>query len=171
MNDEVAASCIKWLRLNGGGRATFLPLNKLNVSSPQGRTLIVARNPGILGFAHDLLDYDLEIDIAVKYASRNTLIVQSMDIARKNMGGVRMVTLKGDIIEGSGAMTGGSPAGSSRPSFGGGNPGQLGNERLERAVEEANLLYSTVEAALRELRTNQQTFGTKFMVLTIVINR
>jgi len=62
-----------------------------------------------------------------------------MDVARKNMGGVRMVTLKGDIIEGSGAMTGGSPAGSSRPRFGGGSPGQLGSERLERAVEEANL--------------------------------
>ena len=155
-NDEVAADCIKWLRLNGGGRATFLPLNKLNVSRPQGRTLIVARNPGILGFAHDLLDYELEVDIAVRYASRNTLIVQSMDVARKNMGGVRMVTLKGDIIEGSGAMTGGSPAGSSRPRFGGGSPGQLGSERLERAVEEANLIYSTVEAALRELRTNQQ---------------
>ena len=155
-NDEVAADCIKWLRLNGGGRATFLPLNKLNVSRPQGRTLIVAKNQGILGFAHDLLDYDLEVDIAVRYASRNTLIVRSMDVARKNMGGVRMVTLKGDIIEGSGAMTGGSPAGSSRPRFGGGSPGQLGSERLERAVEEANLIYSTVEAALRELRTNQQ---------------
>ena len=155
-NDEVAAECIKWLRLNVGGRATFLPLNKLNVSRPQGRTLIVARNQGVLGFAHDLLDYDLEVDIAVRYASRNTLIVQSMDVARKNMGGVRMVTLKGDIIEGSGAMTGGSPAGSSRPRFGGGSPGQLGSERLERSVEEANLIYSTVEAALRELRTNQQ---------------
>ncbi|MDB4602738.1 AAA family ATPase [Euryarchaeota archaeon] len=122
-NDEVAAECIKWLRLNVGGRATFLPLNKLNVSRPQGRTLIVARNQGVLGFAHDLLDYDLEVDIAVRYASRNTLIVQSMDVARKNMGGVRMVTLKGDIIEGSGAMTGGSPAGSSRPRFGGGQSG------------------------------------------------
>ena len=155
-NDEVAAECIKWLRMNGGGRATFLPLNKLSVSRPQGRTLIVSRNPGVLGFAHDLLEYDLDIDIAVRYASRNTLIVQSMDIARKNMGGARMVTLKGDIIEGSGAMTGGSPVGSSRASFGGGNPGQLGTEKLERALEEANLIYSTVEAALRELRTNQQ---------------
>ena len=155
-NDEVAAECIKWLRLNGGGRATFLPLNKLSVSRPQGRTLIVSRNPGVLGFAHDLLEYDSEIDIAVRYASRNTLIVQSMDIARKNMGGARMVTLKGDIIEGSGAMTGGSPVGSSKPSFGGGTPGQLGTEKLERALEEANLIYSTVEAALRELRANQQ---------------
>ena len=155
-NDEVAAECIKWLRLNGGGRATFLPLNKLSVSRPQGRTLIVSQNSGVLGFAHDLLEYDSEIDIAVRYASRNTLIVQSMDIARKNMGGARMVTLKGDIIEGSGAMTGGSPVGSSRPSFGGGNHGQLGTEKLERSLEEANLIYSTVEAALRELRTNQQ---------------
>ena len=155
-NDEVAAECIKWLRMNVGGRATFLPLNKLSVSRPQGRTLIVSRNPGVLGFAHDLLEYDLDIDIAVRYASRNTLIVQSMDTARKNMGGARMVTLKGDIIEGSGAMTGGSSLGSSRASFGGGNPGQLGTEKLERALEEANLIYSTVEAALRELRTNQQ---------------
>ena len=155
-NDEVAAKCINWLRLNGGGRATFLPLNKLSISRPQGRTLIVSRNPGVLGFAHDLLEYDSEIDVAVRYASRNTLIVQSMDIARKNMGGARMVTLKGDIIESSGAMTGGSPVGSSRPSFGGGMPGHLGTEKLERALEEANLIYSTVEAALRELRNNQQ---------------
>jgi len=155
-DDEVAAECIKWLRINGGGRATFLPLNKLSVSRPQGRTLIVSRNPGVLGFAHDLLEYDSEIDIAVRYASRNTLIVQSMDVARKNMGGARMVTLKGDIIESSGAMTGGSPVGSSKPSFGGGGSSNLGTEKLERALEEATLIYSTVEAALRELRTNQQ---------------
>jgi chromosome segregation protein len=155
-DDKVAANCIKWLRLNGGGRATFLPLNRLSVSRPQGRTLIVVNNPGVFGFAKDLLEYDDEIDLAVRYASRNTLIVQSMDVARRNMGGVRMVTLKGDIIEGSGAMTGGSPGSSNRSSFGGGDQNSLGLDKLERAVEEANLVYSTVEAALRELRSNQQ---------------
>mgnify|MGYP001162294345 FL=1 len=154
-DDDVAAKCISWLRKNGGGRATFLPLSKLSVGRPQGRSLIVANNPGVIGFAHDLLDYDSEIDTAVRYAGRNTLIVQSMDTARRNMGGVRLVTLDGSVIESSGAMTGGSASRANRNAFGGGSiPSSL--DRLEAAVEEANLVYSTVEAALREVRTNQQ---------------
>ena len=92
-DDDVAAKCISWLRKNGGGRATFLPLNKLSVGRPQGRSLIVANNPGVIGFAHDLLDYDSEIDTAVRYACRNPLIVQSMDTARRHIGWVRFVTL------------------------------------------------------------------------------
>ena len=155
-DDDVAAKCIGWLRKNGGGRATFLPLNKLRVSRPQGRSLIVADNPGVIGFAHDLLDYDSEIDTAVRYAGRNTLLVQSMDIARRNMGGVRLVTLDGSVIESSGAMTGGSASRTNRNAFGGGSVSSS-LDRLEAVVGEANLVYSAVEAALRELRTNQQT--------------
>ncbi|MEO2179594.1 MAG: AAA family ATPase, partial [Candidatus Poseidoniia archaeon] len=74
-DDDVAAKCISWLRQNGGGRATFLPLNKLSTSRPGGRSLIVANNPGVVGFTHDLLEYDSEIDTAVRYAGRNTLLV------------------------------------------------------------------------------------------------
>ena len=155
-DDEVAAECIKWLRQNSGGRATFLPLNKLKVSRPQGRTLIVARNPGIIGFAQDLLDYDQEVEIAVTYASRNTLLVQSMEVARNNMGGVRMVTLDGSLIESSGAMTGGSKSRGNRPAFGGSAGGHSSIDKHERLVQDANLLYSTVDAALRETMLNLQ---------------
>jgi len=154
-DDDVAAKCISWLRQNGGGRATFLPLSKLSISRPGGRSLIVANNPGVVGFAHDLLDYDTEIDTAVRYAGRNTLVVDTMEVARRNMGGVRLVTLDGSVIESSGAMTGGSATKSARNAFGGGSVSSS-LDRLEAAVEEANLIYSTVEAALRELRTNQQ---------------
>jgi len=156
-DDEVAAKCIKWLRQNSGGRATFLPLNKLKVSRPQGRTLLVARNPGIIGFAQDLLEYDQEVETAVIYASRNTLLVQSMEVARKNMGGVRMVTLDGSLIESSGAMTGGSSSRGNRPSFGGGAGSSSAVDRNEMIVQEANLLYSTVDAALRETMLNLQS--------------
>ena len=154
-DDDVAAKCISWLRQNGGGRATFLPLSKLSISRPGGRSLIVANNPGVVGFAHDLLDYDTEIDTAVRYAGRNTLVVDTMEVARRNMGGVRLVTLDGSVIESSGAMTGGSATKSARNAFGGGSVSSS-LDRLEAAVEEANLIYSTVEAALRELRANQQ---------------
>ena len=154
-DDDVAAKCISWLRQNGGGRATFLPLSKLSTSRPGGRSLIVANNPGVVGFVHDLLDYDLEIDTAVRYVGRNTLIVDTMEVARRNMGGVRLVTLDGSVIESSGAMTGGSASKINRNAFGGGSVSSS-LDRLEAAVEEANLIYSTVEAALRELRGNQQ---------------
>jgi len=154
-DDDVAAKCISWLRQNGGGRATFLPLSKLSTGRPGGRSLIVANNPGVVGFAHDLLEYDSEIDTAVRYAGRNTLMVDTMEVARRNMGGVRLVTLDGSVIESSGAMTGGSASKSARNAFGGGSVSSS-LDRLEAAVEKANLIYSTVEAALRELRTNQQ---------------
>ncbi len=155
-SDHVASKCISWLRKNGGGRATFLPLNKLSVSRPQGRTLLVARNPGVVGFVHDLLEFDPGVETAVRYAGRNTLVVDSMDVARDNMGGVRMVTLDGAVIESSGAMTGGSSSRKDRPRFDGSGAGSSGLERMEMAVQEADLLFSTVDGALRELRRNQQ---------------
>ena len=131
-------------------------LNKLKVSRPQGRTLLVARNPGIIGFAQDLLDYDQEVEIAVIYASRNTLLVQSMEVARKNMGGVRMVTLDGALIESSGAMTGGSSSRGNRPSFGGGAGGSSSMDKHEGLVRDSELIYSTVDSALRETMLNLQ---------------
>ena len=69
---------------------------------------MVARKPGVIGFAHDLLDYDPRIDIAVKFALRNTLIVENLSVARQNMGGVRLVTKNGDVTRSGGAMVGGS---------------------------------------------------------------
>ncbi|MAH98918.1 MAG: chromosome segregation protein SMC [Euryarchaeota archaeon] len=155
-SDHVASKCIAWLRKNGGGRATFLPLNKLSVSRPQGRTLLVARNPGVVGFVHDLLEYDQSVETAVRYAGRNTLVVDSMDVARENMGGVRMVTIDGAVIESSGAMTGGSSSKRDRPRFDGSGAVNSGIERMEMALQEADLIFSTVDGALRELRRNQQ---------------
>ena len=160
-DDGVASKCISWLRNNGGGRATFLPLNKLILSRPQGRTLLVARNPGVVGFVHDLLDYDSKIEKAIRYAGRNTLVVNSMSIARENMGGVRMVTLDGSIVESSGAMTGGSSIKKNIPKF----QNSIGSisiiERKEKAVFESELVFSTVDSALKELRINQQEIRDK----------
>ena len=107
-SDEVAAEAIRWLAQRKAGRATFLPLNKLSTSRAGGKAMMVARKPGVIGFAYELLEYDPRIDTAIKFALRNTLIVQNMDIARQNMGGVRLVTMRGDITEAGGAMVGGS---------------------------------------------------------------
>ena len=67
-----------------------------------------------------------------------------------------MVTLDGAVIESSGAMTGGSSSRKDRPRFDGSGAGSSGLERMEMAVQEADLLFSNVDGALRELRRNQQ---------------
>ena len=85
--DQDAANAIRWLAENRAGRATFLPLNKLSSSRAGGKTVMTARKDGVLGFAHEMLDYDPRIDVAVKFVLRNTLVVENLSIARQYMGG------------------------------------------------------------------------------------
>jgi len=107
-SDEVAAKCIDYLKKNDYGRATFLPLNKMVTGKPRGRALLVIRNENVLGFAMDLVSYDKKYEPAVWYVLGDTIVVNNLDAARSLMGGIRMVTLDGELIEPSGAITGGS---------------------------------------------------------------
>tara|TARA_B100001287_G_scaffold164166_2_gene137961 strand:+ start:2535 stop:6392 length:3858 start_codon:yes stop_codon:yes gene_type:complete len=152
--DEVAAKAIRWLKSNNAGRATFLPLNKINAGRPAGRAVMVARQPGVIGFAHDLLEHDPRIDAAVRFVLRNTLVVDTMATARANMGGVRLITLDGSVAEAGGAMTGGSPR-RSRISFGGKIQGATEVERLSKEVERLRMMSEGVSAKVREAREAQ----------------
>ncbi len=107
-DDGVAAKCIEYLKKNNLGRATFLPLNKLMAGKPRGKALLAVRHENAIGFAIDLVKYDSRYHAAFWYVFGDTIVVKDMDTARELMGGVRIVTLDGDIIEASGAITGGS---------------------------------------------------------------
>ena len=103
-DDYVAQDGINFLRKNNLGRATFLPLNKLS----EAKDLPQATMPGIIDWAINLVNYDYEYKDAFAYAFANTLVVKNIEVARKLIGRYRMVTLQGDLIERSGAMSGGS---------------------------------------------------------------
>ena len=107
-SDEVAAKCIEYLKKNGYGRATFLPLNKLMGGKPRGKALLAVRNENAIGFAIDLVKFDEKYRNAFWYVFGDTIVVKNLDAARALMGGVRLVTLDGELIEASGAITGGS---------------------------------------------------------------
>ncbi len=154
-DDETAATCISWLRNKKAGRATFLPLNKLQSRRPGGRSVMVSRQPGVVGFAYDLLEYDPSIELAVMNVVRDTLIVEKMDVARRHMGGVRMVTRSGSVVEGTGAMVGGSQR-TNRPQFGGKILGTSLVEKADAEVERLRLISETTRAALAELRKTEQ---------------
>lgn len=153
-NDQIAAEAMALLKSRKLGRATFLPLNKMQANRASGKAAMAVNKPGVLGFAHELLDYDPRISTAVAYALRNTLVVDNIGTARRLMGGVRLVTLGGEITEPGGAMIGGSRQ-KMKTGFGGKIHGASEVDKLVSEVERLSLMADTVAAALREARTKQ----------------
>lgn len=162
--DEDAARAIRWLADNKAGRATFLPLNKLTNTRPAGRAVMTARKQGVLGFAHEMLDFDPRIDVAIRFVLRNTLVVDHMSTAQQHMGGIRLVTLRGDVVEAGGAMVGGSQRKMSI-AFGGRIQGASDVEKYTAQVEQYMLTEQTVNEALREARGRQQDIRNKINAL------
>lgn len=105
-DDGVAAECIGVLKRSNLGRLTFLPLNKMLEGRPRGKA-VMARSQ-TMGFMLDHIVFDEKFRPAMWYVFGDTLVVRNIDELRKFMGGIRLVTLEGDIAEASGAMAGGS---------------------------------------------------------------
>ncbi len=106
-SDQVAEECIRLLRAEKRGRATFLPLNKMLPGRPHGKSLVVAKATGATGFAIDLVKFDESLRPAFWYVFGETVVMDDLANARAQMGGVRLVTLGGDLIEATGAISGG----------------------------------------------------------------
>jgi chromosome segregation protein len=106
--DNTASQCIKFLKTKRIGRAAFLPLNKIRPSSQRHDTEELLKQPGVHGKAIDLISFDKRFTPAFSYVFGNTIVVDSIDIAKRiGIGKSRMVTLDGDLAELSGAMQGG----------------------------------------------------------------
>lgn len=164
-NDKVAAECINYLKKNDYGRTTFLPLNKMIAGKPRGKALMTVKENGSLGFAIDLVKFDEEYRPAFWYVFGDTIVMENLDLARSVMGGVRLVTLDGGIIEASGAMVGGSSP--RHISFGDMDKrrvGELGRklaevthqqELLSEKLMEVRERTANVEKELREFRSEK----------------
>jgi chromosome segregation protein len=113
-DDAVAAECIELLKASGAGRATFLPLNKMVPGRPRGQALMKVKEQGCLGFALDLIQFNPRYQNAFFHVFGDTLVADTMASGRRMMGGVRIVTLDGELFEASGAMTGGQKGGKGR---------------------------------------------------------
>ncbi len=102
-DDQIAADGIRYLKEERLGRVTFLPLNKLRPP-----TLPPLKEPGVVDYAVNLVEYDPKFDRAFGVALGSTVVVDTLERARKLIGKYRMVTLGGELLEKSGAITGGA---------------------------------------------------------------
>ena len=106
--DEDAQSAIEALKRKGKGRLTFLPLNKIIPLRPRGKAVMLSQDKSTMGFLSEKVTADDSLKDIVSYVFSDTLLVRDMKVAREVMGGVRIVTLEGDLIDPSNAMTGGT---------------------------------------------------------------
>ncbi len=106
-DDSIAAAAIEILKKQRAGRATFLPLNKIRAPQIPDASKLKTLN-GCVGYAIDLINCDDQYWDVFAYVFGATVVFESIDRARQNIGKFRMVTLDGELLESSGAMTGGS---------------------------------------------------------------
>jgi len=116
-DDSIAAAGIELLKQKRAGRATFLPLNKISAPKfTQDATLRLAH--GFVGYAINLIECERRYRDVFVYVFGNTVVFENLHQARKQLGLYRIVTLDGELLETSGAMTGGSVTGRSALRFG-----------------------------------------------------
>uniref|UniRef100_UPI0040256A9D AAA family ATPase n=1 Tax=Candidatus Scatousia sp. TaxID=3085663 RepID=UPI0040256A9D len=150
-DEHVASVAIELLKSSGGGRTTFIPLNKVQKAPTR---LSLPKDKGVIDFAINLVDFDDEYINAFYYAVGDTIVVEDMECAKKLIGKYRMVTLAGELFEKSGAITGGSMR-KSGLSFSQNDDAEL--EEFKGKVKELEQRLGTLENKKNTLESKLQT--------------
>ncbi len=107
-----AKAAIAYLKSSGSGRATFLPLDTVQRRIPTREEEALARLPGVLGYAVDLITYEAEAENAIRFLLGRVLVAENIDAAlaaaKAARYRLRVVTLDGDVVNAGGSLTGGS---------------------------------------------------------------
>ena len=146
--EEDAKKLVEHLRKNNLGRASFLP-----ISSVKGKKLdkIKGQDKGVIGIASDLVKYSQKYEQIILNLLGRTVIVDNMDtaikIAKQNGYTFRIVTTDGDLINPSGAITGGSVAKKTVNILGRG-------KEIEKLEKEINNLKQKIE----KLQNDKQNY-------------
>ena len=142
-----AKRLVEHLRKNNLGRASFLP-----ISSVKGRKIdkIKGNESGVVGIASDLVKYNKKYEQIILNLLGRTVIVDNMDtaikVAKQNDYTFRIVTTEGDLINPSGAITGGSVAKKTVNILGRGKE----IEKLEKEVNELKAKIQKLEDEKQE---------------------
>ncbi|MEB3301319.1 MAG: chromosome segregation protein SMC [Cyanobacteriota bacterium] len=172
-DDGIAARAIELLKSRRAGRLTFLPLNRLRAGGSSSTSNAALQRgggggaPGLVGRAVDLVRHEPVYGEVFRYVFGDTLVFDSLAQARRELGRCRAVTLEGELLEKSGAMTGGSlQQRSSQLGFGSAAEGdeveplrrrllELG-ESLVACWREEGSLSDALEALRPQLQQSQQ---------------
>ena len=175
--EQEAKNFVEFLRENKLGRASFLPIS--SVKGQKLNRLNSSGVSGVLGIASDLIKYNSKYEQIVLNLLGKTVIVENMDsaiaLSRKNSNSFKIVTLKGDIINASGSITGGYVAPKTVNLLGRSSEikdlekelkqieNKISKVKLEKKEYEDKIseILSSLESKQNEFNTLQITFATE----------
>jgi len=162
-DEHVASVAIELLKSSNAGRATFIPLNKVQKAPTK---LQLPKDKGVVDFAINLVDFDDKYLNAFFYAVGDTLVVEDMECAKKLIGKYRMVTLQGELFEKSGSITGGA-ARRTGLSFSQNDDTELENYKIrlkdmESKLQSLEKKKTDLEQKLDNVRSNYSDSMTEF---------
>jgi chromosome segregation protein len=141
-SEEEAKRLVNYLRENNLGRASFLP-----ITSVKGQKVTGVNSKGIsgvIGVASDLVKTDKKYEGIILNLLGRTVIVDNIDsavsLAKQNSYKFKIVTLKGDVINPSGAISGGSVASKTVSILGRGKEIKALEKELEQIKEKIEKL-------------------------------
>ncbi len=108
-----ARQAINYLKRNGFGRATFLPLSVIKPRELSSSQLqLLSNHPSFIGTAESLVQYDKKYLNIVANLLGTVIITSELkganELAKLTSYKYRFVTLEGDIVNPGGSMTGGA---------------------------------------------------------------
>jgi chromosome segregation protein len=155
-DDAIAAAAIEILKQRRAGRATFLPLNKIQPPHIPNRSTSRAMR-GCVDYALNLIEFEEQFYDVFAYVFGTTLVFETLEDARRHLGQHRIVTLSGELLEASGAMTGGSTGHRSSLRFGTGEaPESPEITALKRRLQEIEQILTHCEGTIAQASNNQK---------------
>lgn len=153
--DQEAKYAIEYLKRSRSGRATFLPLNSMrNTTSPMLKES-VGKN-GIIGIGSELISFDNKYAPAINSLLSKTLIAKDIDSAlaasKTVMGWNKIVTLEGELISPSGAITGGHISGKTANILG-------RKQEISALSTEISILNESIEKAAKSLKEHESALN------------
>ena len=109
-DDDAAMKAIEWLKSSSSGRATFLPVASVKADRIELDSSVKSAK-GFIGLASSMVRSEDRFREIVDYLLCRVIIADSMDnavkISKMHIGGFRIVTVEGEVINAYGAITGG----------------------------------------------------------------
>jgi len=155
--EQGARVLVEYLKKGRYGRATFLPLTAVNGRRFDPETnRILEQAEGFLGIASDIVEFDKKYQKVVDSLLGRIAVFDQLDhalrCASKNRYAFMCVTLEGDILRTSGAITGGSTE------KGRASAGTLSRTReipeLEKSVSENKMLFAAMTKNIEDYRVS-----------------
>lgn len=163
-SDADAQNIIKALKANKAGRLTLLPIESIR-SNAYNCDSSLRNAPGFQGLGVDCIEFDSKYKSVVEYLLGRVIIVDTLPnavkLSKQVSGGLRFVTLEGEVINSGGAITGGTFKNNSANLLERKGEVTALQEKLDKAETERDKLIKE----LSEIKNNIAAYTTEIQIL------